>query len=303
MLSLGPASLRAAESRVYHVGNSLSLQTAGDDRLKNLAAPRGIDITYGFHIRCGEGMSYIWANPTDTCVDPNGFGRFADALPNNPWDIVTLQTYGDDLGAARQSIANMVNLTRTNAANSNTKFYVFTGWPQHLSASATPDYSDHWLQTYDRAEPPTYDNRLRKWTRDYSNELMAQLRDDAAGLPVDIYRIDTGEVFYQLDLLAQQGQLGATTNIEQWYSDDFHMGEFGRYASSITMLAALYGQSPVGLPAPVGMDPGVATAVQQTAWNVVSADSYSSVPEPGAALLFALLAPAAMRRTRRTRRR
>jgi MYXO-CTERM domain-containing protein len=298
MLAATAASLPAADSRVYHVGNSLTGQAMGNDRLKNLAAPHGIDITYGFHIRCGEGVSYMWANPTDTCVDPNSFGRFADALPNNTWDIVTLQSYGDDLGAGRQAIANMINLARTNPANGATKFYVFNGWPQHLAGSTTTDYSDHWVRTYDRAEPLTYENRLLKWTRDYSDELMRQVNDDALGLPVEVYRVNTGEVFYQLDQLAEQGQLGSTTGIEQWYSDDYHMGEFGAYTSSITMLAALYGQSPIGQPAPAGMDAAVASRVQQTVWDVVRADPYSSVPEPGGALLLAFLAPLALRRRR-----
>ena len=290
----------AADSRIYHVGNSLTAQTIRNDSLENLAAPRGVDLTYGFHIRCGEGVSYMWNNPADTCTDPNAFGRYAAALPNNAWDVVTLQTYGDSLTQARQAIPNFINLTRSNAANANTKFYIFQGWPQHLAASDAKDYSDHWKLTYDRSEPLTYPNRLRTWTRDFSDELMAQLNDDASGLPVEVRRIPSGEVFYELDQLAESGQLGSTTEIEQWYSDDFHMGEFGAYTSQLTMLATVYGQNPAGLPAPATMSPEVAAKVQQTVWNVVQSDAFA-VPEPGGLALLALAGASLLRRRRGAR--
>ena len=291
----------AAESRVYHVGNSLTAQSALNDRLKGAAAEQGIDLTYGFHIRCGEGVSYMWANPGDTCVDPNAFGRFSEALPNNTWDAVTLQTYGDSLPGAKQAITDFINLTRTNPANSDTKFYVLQGWPQHLAESDATDYSDHWELTYDRSEPATYENRLRTWTRDFSDELRSQLNDPASGLPVEVLRIPTGEVFYELDQLAEAGLLGTTTEIEQWYSDDFHMGEFGAYASRVTMLAALYGQDPSGLAAPEGMSAEVAALVQQTAWNVVLGDPHAAVPEPGSLALLAAAALPLLRRSRTAR--
>lgn len=301
-VAFSAAAARGAEaSRVYHVGNSLTNQSMGSDALKNLAANRDIDITYGHHIRCGQGLGYIVANPEDTCVTPNAFGTFAPALANNPWDVVTLQTYGDTYETNKSAIRHMIDTTRGNAANQATRFYIFEGWPQNFSP-ASNDYSQHWLRTYDPSIPDDSSNRLRTWSRDYSDNLMSQLRSAEFNAPIEIKRIRTGEVFYRLDQLAEAGQLGATTEIEQWYADAYHMNDFGAYASRLTMLAAVYGENPAGLPAPAGMSPEIAALVQQTVWDVVTSDPYSGVPEPSGVALLGVGALALLRRTRRTRR-
>lgn len=294
----GVAAQGAEPSRIYHVGNSLTNQSVGSDALKNLAANRGIDVTYGYHIRCGMGLGYIIANPDDVCVTPNTFGLFTPALTNNTWDVVTLQTYGDTYDANKSAIQQFINITRSNATNQGTKFYVFEGWPQDLTTIGS-DYSDHWLSTYDPSNPNDFVNSRKTWSRGFSDELMSQLRSDAFNSPVEIKRIRTGEVFYQLDQLAEAGQLGSTTEIEQWYVDPYHMGEFGAYASRLTMLATVYGEDPSGLPAPATMSPEVAALVQQTVWNVVTNDSYSGVPEPSGVALLGVGALALLRRTRR----
>jgi len=292
----------AQTSRIYHVGNSLSNQT-GNEYLQALGAQRGIDVTYGNHIAAGNGLGYMIANPESaTGWSPT---TYSTALPNNAWDVVTLQTYGDTYDTNKNAIKQMMNLTRQNAANQATKFYIFEDWPQdleHAGPGSTPvDYSQHWLSIYDANNPSDGVNRLKTWSRGYSDQLMSDLRGAAFNSPVEIKRIRTGEVFYQLDQLAEAGQLGTTTEIEQWYADPYHMGDFGAYASQLTMFAAVYGQNPAGLPAPAGMTPDVAAKVQQTVWNVVTNDPYSgvTVPEPGAFALLGISAVALLRRRSR----
>lgn len=279
------ASARGAQtSRVYHIGNSLTNQSITQaSSLSTYAALRGIDITYGFHIRCGMGLGYIAANPDDVCIGPSSFGNYTPALTGNAWDAVTLQTYGDTYDVNKTAIHHFIDLAHNNAANQETRFYIFEGWAQNLADNGV-SYSSNWLSTYDPANPVG----VRTFSRGYSNELMRQVRLDNPG--VDIRRIPTGEVFFQLDQFARAGQLGSTTAIEQWYGDPNHMNELGAYTSQITMLAAMYGQNPVGLPAPSGMTPDVAAAVQQTVWNVVSTDPYTgaagAVPEPSGIILL-----------------
>jgi MYXO-CTERM domain-containing protein len=288
---------RAAQpTRIYHVGNSLTGQSA-NDHLKVIAAERGIDSTPGHDVRSGKGLGFMHANPQDVeFFSPSGYST---ALPNNTWDVVTLQTYGDTYDTNKNAIQHMVNLARSNPANQATKFYIFEGWPQ-IFTQVSDDYSTHWLSTYDPNNHSDSGNRLKSWSRGYSDELMSQLRGPAFNSPVEIKRIRTGEVFYQLDQLAEAGQLGTTTEIEQWYGDDFHMGEFGAYASRLTMFATVYGQNPTGLSAPAAMTPEVAAKVQQTIWNVVTSDPYSgvTVPEPSGLALLGVGAVALLRRRR-----
>lgn len=298
---LGAATAGAAPvSHAYHIGNSLTNQTVNQaDSLQSFAAQRGIAVDFGYHIRCSQGLGYIAANPDDTCVGPSKYGNYTPALSNNAWDVVTLQTYGDTYDVDKTAVRHFTDLARTNAANGSTAFYIFDGWAQNL-ADNNVSYSANWLSTYDPANPVP----VRTFSRGFSNELLRQLRLDNSG--VDIRRIPTGEVFYQLDQLARAGKLGSTTGIEEWYGDPNHMGPFGAYASQITMLAAIYGANPAGLPAPDGMSPDVATAVQQTVWTVVTSDPYTgaagAVPEPsGILVLGAAVILAGGRRARTVR--
>jgi hypothetical protein len=299
-LAFATTTARAAQtSRAYHVGNSLTGQ-AGADHLRGLAAQRGIDVTWGYHIRAGQGLGYMIANPND--VSMSAPSTYPTALPNNAWNVVTLQTYGDTYDTNKSAIQQMINSTRTNAANQTTRFFIYEGWPQDL-AQVGGDYSAHWRSTYDPTKPSDSINRLKTWSRGFSDELMSQLHSSAFNSPVDIKRIRSGEVFYQLDQLAEAGQLGSTTGIEQWYIDPYHMNDFGAYTAQLTMFATIYGENPAGLPAPTGMTPEVAATVQQTVWSVVNTDPYSGVhnPEPSGLALLSVGALALLRRYRASR--
>jgi hypothetical protein len=297
----GMPARAATVSYVYHVGNSLTSQTVNAAlSMSTYAGMRGINVGWGFHIRCGAGLSYMAANPEDVCVGPSGYGNYTAGLTGNPWDAVTLQTYGDTIEANKTAIRHFVDLARTNPANAATRFYIFEGWGQNLALNGTT-YSPNYVSTYDESNPVT----VRTWSRSYSNQLMSQLGSETYAAPVDFRRIPTGEVFYQLDQLALAGQLGTVQTIEEWYGDANHMTPLGEYVSDLTMMSAMYGQSPIGLPGPDGMTPEVAAAVQQTVWNVVTSDPYTgvaaAVPEPGGLALLGLGAAAGAILRRRSR--
>jgi hypothetical protein len=282
----------AAPVEVYHVGNSLTYHMISGDRFKIEAANRGINIDYGYHIRCGSGLRDIVTFPTDTCVVPNAFGTFAQALPNNHWDNVTLQTYGDSLSDAKTIIGQMITTTRSRPDNANTQFYIYEDYPQSLAGE---DYSHAWPQPYDGT-------RRRTWTRDYSNLLMTSLRKQYPDPTHQPILIPSGEVLYQLDQLAQAGQLPGVGGIEEWYGDEFHLNTFGSFTTETTMFAVMFKQNPVGLPGPDGMSPELTQRVEETIWNVVSSNKFtnvSSVPEPSALGLFAIGAISLLRRRRR----
>jgi len=124
----------AQVSHAYHIGNSLTNQSVNlANSLQSYAAQRGINVDYGFHIRCGMGLGYIAANPDDVCVGPSSYGNYTPALTGNAWDVVTLQTYGDTYDVNKTAIRHFIDLARANPANQATKFYVFEGWAQNLA--------------------------------------------------------------------------------------------------------------------------------------------------------------------------
>jgi hypothetical protein len=255
------ASARAATNlTVFHVGNSLTYQATDGDKLKNHAAQVGINLTWGSHIRCGSGLLDIYTYPTDTCVPPGVFGYWGNALPNNHWDMVTLEPYGDKLADAEYISTQMISLTRSRPDNASTKFYFFQNFPQALTGGET--YAQHWVQPYDGS-------RYYTWTRDYGNRLMADLELQHPELPLVPTLISTGEVLYRLDQLARAGQIPGINRAEDFYADPFHLTPWGTFASETTIFSVLFNMSPNGLAPPSDMPAATANLITQNVWDIV----------------------------------
>lgn len=297
------SAVAAINFNSYHVGNSLTGQhvsSLGDD-IAPLAADRGVNLNWADHILCGSTLTNIVANPTTTCLTPSAtYGYFGTALPNFTWDAVTLEAYGDPFNSARSSVSTLIDLTRTNPNNAATKFYLLQIWPQGASSD---DFATRWNRAYD----PTVDDLESRWSRLYSLDLLASARADRPG--VQIGMVPTTEVLYQLDQLAKAGKISAFTSGDQLYIDGNHLNSIGCYIARMTLMSTMLDQSPVGLPLQntvSGLSAADTQLIQQTVWNVVSANSTMTlVPEPasvsflfiGAAVLYRRGLRSARRRT------
>jgi hypothetical protein len=265
----------------YHIGNSLThdMQPEG---LAALSASRGIDHQVGFHIRGSWPLQTILANPDETSIEPNEFGTFAQALPNNAWDIVTFQPHVNNepptrLGMDVGSIKTIIDLTRTNPANENTNFYIYQGWPQ-LSGS----YQTAWT----KSSPDDLNTPMSR-SREYYDHLIERVR---AETDANVYMIPTGEVFYELDVRMRAGQIPGFASVNQLYRDSLHLTYGpGRFVAGATAFSTIMGQYPTGLEIPSGVNfygpPGSLTAEQQAAIletirDVLDKHSYSGVSLP-----------------------
>jgi hypothetical protein len=279
--------------RSYHIGNSLTnIPLRGmlpEMSLEARAATVGDVSDVGWHILCGESLGSIWANPTATCVPPNGYGYFTPALANNTWDAVTFQPYSDPQAEARTTINNMAGVLRSNPSNAKTRLFVYEAWPQYLGAT---DYSAQWNAPY----PGGVDN----FHRDYFSKLTTDLRGD---LGPDVYLIPIGEVLYRIDQLAKAGQVPGLSSVKQWYIDPAHLNGYGDLTATATLYATLYKKDPSAMPLPAEADPRIMAIINREVWSAVNADPLTGVgvPEPGAAVAIGFVAFVAglMRRARR----
>lgn len=220
---------------------------------------------------------------------------------------MSVQPYYDVLEGEAGSInrvAQFITSAQSASRNDQTEFYVYAAWPG-TGGNEAFDYSSTWLTAYDG----THGSRM---TRDYFERLMTGLyaRDDLdAGR---IHMIPVGEVLFELDQRMKAGEIAGFSDAGDLYRDSYHMNTVGRYAAAMTVVATVWGESPVGLTVPsvYGADPTVdaatALAVQETVWDVVRAHQFTGVPEPtgalfgtGALLLLARRRPGRAHRVRR----
>lgn len=263
----------------YHIGNSLTWDSRPDYGTPKLAQNAGLSLATGWHIRCNSSQDAILNDPTGTCVTPNSFGYYTPALTGHAWDAVTLQPFSGSgtpstprMEAA--AMKSLIQLARSNPANVDTTFYVYTGW-----MSRTDMGDDYYAAWYDDAPVDPDSNLIRNnaafdWVY---NELASD--PDLSG--VDLQIIPVGDVLAELDRRMTLGQIPGFTGVEDLYRDDLHMNNLGWFAVSNTVLSALFKFDPTGTPtnsafvlAPgqtetIPITPDLGAMIQSAVWDVV----------------------------------
>lgn len=278
--SLHGSSLAWAVTTSYHIGNSLTFDSQ-PEAMEAFAASRGLDHQVGYHIRSSSSLRNILDNPTDVSVEPNEFGTYTQALPNNAWDIVTLQLHNSNsplatLGQDVESILSLINLTQSNPANANTNFYIYQTWPQLSSTS----YQDQW-----NGPSPDNVNTPMSRRREYFNNLIERVR---AETDANVYMIPVGEVLYELDVRMRAREIPGLSSVNQLYRDGLHLTYgAGRFVAGATTFATILGQYPTGLDIPADFYGGPTapseaqkTAILETIRDVLDKHLYSGVEMP-----------------------
>ena len=278
----------------YHIGNSLT----ADSRplaLETFAVRRGHSLEVGRHLGCGTSLTYAWNNPYSTCITPLApFGQYGYALGNFQFDYVTLQPARDAIFSNEvTSMLNFIDLTRANPDNTDTVFYIYSGWPTRY------DYPTKWLAPFEPTAGATMTH-----TRQAYEELIAQVR---ASTDAQVHMIPVGEVLYQLVPRLWAGEVRGIPTVSDLYRDNYHLRDLlsapgiGRYIASLTTYATIFGEDPTGLNKPAiyfgseePFTPEYYDVVHSTIWDVVSTHHFTGVPEPatitlllGSALLLA----------------
>jgi hypothetical protein len=289
-----------ATFRVYFIGNSVTDQI-NYNGLKGLAESRGSELVWGRQMIPGAPLEWLWQHPNDGFkADP--FGYPTTALANYTWDAVSFQPFDRGLKSDQEMILNYLNLAKDK--DTDTQFYIYERWPrmegadgrgvsfdknnfgpnqviEPVSLAQVADFGAVWNKTYD---PTGYG--LTNESRDYFEKLTTSMRQATPQLKKPFLIVPVGEVMYQLDLLMKAGKIPGYTSIYQFYADGIHLRPIGQYVAGCTYFAALYKQSPVGLPIEpydskehplTDADKALVPIIQSTSWNVVSTYPYSGI--------------------------
>jgi len=262
----------------YHIGNSLTWDTQPGG-FADKSAQRGITHDVGYHIRCSKSLPYIVGHPTETCVDPTDTGKWADALPNNAWDVVTMQVHpsdGSHLATDVAAILTFIDSAQSHTANSNTRFIVYGAWPRTYV-----NWSTDWLEPIDPTDP----NTSTRHSRPYQETVYRQVQAARPGATVEFLSI--GDLLFLADQRIREAVAGGGdwfgfTDVDQLYRDQIHLGHgTGRLLASDAMWAAVTGEDPLDLLTPESSanEVGLATFVSE------SMSQITSVPEPTSGLL------------------
>ncbi len=139
------SSLLIAEtSKVYFLGNSFTWDAQPNNISTATTLPSGIEQEIGWGIYSGKSLTYIVDNPDnsveevglvayDYYPDPNHTGNFETDLPNNQWDMISIQphTYGGGLFIETEIVSakTVIDTARQNPANECTTFFILGPWP------------------------------------------------------------------------------------------------------------------------------------------------------------------------------
>lgn len=298
---------RTSPVQMYQVGNSLT-QSSNRAAISAIAAKAGIDLETGWHIKSASSLTNIRDNPTILSSEAGYFGPFSYALPGQELDHVTLQAYpagstGNTLDDDINAIGDFMDLTRSNPANSDTVFYIYTSWPWHWN--------------WDGWETPFEDDldNIAIRNGEYYEVLMGRLHDIHG--PENISMVPAAETLFRLNQEIELGTVPGLTHIRDVYSDHVHLNTIGQFIMATAVFSTIFQIDPRGLEIPTEfwdeaeLSPELAAVLQNIVWEVVSTNSYAgivdlatgaaaSVPEPSSLLLFISFSSTLICRNRRS---
>lgn len=270
-------------ARVLFSGHSLSDNPLAD-HVHAIAQDRGKDhdwqqqIGIGSPLRARTWGSGAWAgystgknrtgqdlNLLDEIADPQTIGageRYTHLVVTDRHDIPEVIRWEDTVGNLRHYHDRMV------AANSAAHTYLYHTWLELDKASPQP-WIDHEKQA------------LGAWECAASK---VNLTLEAAGRTDRVTVLPGGAALVHLveAMIADQitGITGTTPQkLDLIFSDDVHLTNLGMYFMAAVQYAAVYRSSPVGAPAPSGLDAATVADLQDLAWTFVT--TYYAQPDAG----------------------
>jgi hypothetical protein len=251
---LGPIAPENAIT-VFHIGNSFTRWGDVPLQIYNLAEDAGYTHVFGDQLTDGMGLEYHWANGLANGVWTRGTPSRLE-LDTGSWDWLALQPMSREWEPAHiGSFINHAMLYSALADSNNTQVLLYQYW----------NYLD---------EDQNIQDEINAAFETVYNELIIS--------GFNVYIIPVGEAF-----------TNAVDNIAglekpDLYQDNIHPGDIGYYLSALVHYSIVYGESPYGLTNiavsadfdsndPIAIDPALASALQDTAWNTVLNHPYSGV--------------------------
>lgn len=254
----------AVTLRAFHIGNSVT-DTIRYNALQAMVAAnpsRGHTYLFGRHTIPGAPLQFIWDNPTGGFFTPSSYQT---ALPNNDWDVLTLQPFDRQLASDLDYAQRFINLMRQRPGNLNTQVYVYSRWPRRASIPSTSptqwspiNYPAVWAQPH--VVGSFAFNNLEN--DDFFDRLLLGLRAQNVGVGPEILMVPVGDVLLEIDQRLRNGQIRGITgptlptltpgvlDINILYPDGIHFGNLGNFIVGTTFYAVMFRDDPRGLVVP-----------------------------------------------------
>lgn len=234
MPSIATARTYFNEGDIYLVGNSLTNDSVPTGYGPLWAAGAVPLQTAGYHIRSASSQTYIEANPSDvTFASPSIWNA---ALPARHWSYATFQPYAANsatLGTETTAIQAMAAAATTGVGQK----FIYEGWPAISQFGS--DYQAYWDDAC--ADDPGTPMASRRLCFDHVQDMLG------AGYFV----IPVGSVFRRLDVEARAGNIPGAATVADFYRDDAHMGDAGKYVAAMTIYATIFRSLPLATSATI----------------------------------------------------
>ena len=269
----------------YHIGNSLTWD-GQPVKVQEMSASQGIDHSEGHHIRTGSSLPTIFNDTpcSGTCIIGDEYGEFDVALPNNHFDVVFMQPHHNStLGDDQTIIGQMINMSL-----GADRYVIYGTWP-HTNAGA--DYQAAWDAPITNTPSQALSSTTRR--RAYFTTLTDNVRD--AFPNKEIHLLPLGDILYRLDQIIKADAFPdpSYTDAFDFYDDEQHLTNTGRWIAANALYTMIHRESPVGVPRPTSPnsfdiptrgDPlpvGLEVYLQQVVWDVLYPHPYTGLYLPG----------------------
>lgn len=276
-----PANLRTAIplSKLYYrywIGNSLSDEikdTNANAGVKPLAIAAGYPgHEWGRSMTPGAPPEWLYDQSVAFTQPP--YGDFREAFAGWDFDGFVYQPFTRPVDNETLYFSKFTDHIVAGPSGSDTQPFLYMHWMNKRSNGVND--AAYWKQIWDtdyRTIPYFYQ------TRNFFEDLIVSVRQSETRIKPALM-IPVGEVLYQLNELAMNGQLPEIASSFDFYEDDIHLNDTGSYITALTHYATIYFRSPVGLPVPSGfgsISSQLVSIIQQVVWDVVSNYRYSAI--------------------------
>ncbi|MGE5557840.1 MAG: sugar-binding protein, partial [Bacillota bacterium] len=252
----------AASPLVYFIGNSVT-DTINYTSFENLVKGQGYsDYDWGRHMIPGAPLEWIYNHPADGFQEAP-YGYYPQALPNYPFDIVSIQPYDRPVDSDVYYGGLFFDLALQR--NTNCQLYVYTCWPRR----DWNGWGDNWVGQYTADTSCITSKAFMEAVADgITNNHPGRKRVLVLGHSV---------VMNALRIKIEAGQVPGYSSIWGLYNDGVHLNGDGSYLVAATTYCTFFKTDPRNLPT-TGYSvssSNVASIIRNTVWETIPGYSYS----------------------------
>lgn len=202
--------------KIYHVGNSFTLQQEQRWVIQELAKSVGHEHSYDMSCICGAPIGWIWQHPPADAWEGSDFRK---ALPNKKYDALILQHYDWSVADDIKYGSKFYELALK--GNPQCRLYIFNIWPNINQWENPPS-----IRTINHTEAVA--------------EGITKLFPNSKKVLV----IPAGSIIVKLGNMADKGLIPGVKSKKDLFVDNGHLSEIGSYVVACAHYAVLYRDSP-----------------------------------------------------------